>query len=306
MFQRLHITAGSIFVGGAHRCANRTALPIRSHLQSRCFSSKAFQAGSKPSITWWQGCIRRKAAGTGLALATGSGFIVHCMASDSQLVTEKATGVTFPQVTQFWHGEKYRCMGAGVRSKKVAFVGVKVYAVAMYVEAEAAGRELGVRHRGGFFQDNSNDDYVLALTDGAFNKLLQIQLVRKVEGEQFFGAIEEALTPRLSVTGEMSTLNKFKQFFHGKSLEKGTNVLLLWKTEGSLEVLVKSDPVSQDYSQAQPDLKIDSPGLCRALFEVYTGSNSVVPDAKVTWAEGAKLLLDSDEVRRSSRKSGGG
>lgn len=33
----------------------------------------------------------------------------------------------------------------------------------------------------------SNDDYVLALTDGAFNKLLQIQLVRKVEGEQFFG-----------------------------------------------------------------------------------------------------------------------
>lgn len=58
--------------------------------------------------------------------------------------------------------------------------------------------------------------------------------------------------------------------------------------------------------QAQPDLTIDSPGLCRALFEVYTGSNSVVPDAKVTWAEGAKLLLDSDEVRRSSRKSGGG
>lgn len=24
----------------------------------------------------------------------------------------------------------------------------------MYVEAEAAGKELGVRHRGGFFQDN--------------------------------------------------------------------------------------------------------------------------------------------------------
>ena len=33
----------------------------------------------------------------------------------------------------------------------------------------------------------SNDDYVTALTDGAFNKLLQIQLVRKIEGEQFFG-----------------------------------------------------------------------------------------------------------------------
>ena len=56
----------------------------------------------------------------------------------------------------------------------------------------------------------------------------------------------------------------------------------------------------------KPDLTIESSGLCRALFEVYTGSNSVVPDAKVTWAEGAKLLLDSEEVRRSSRRSGGG
>lgn len=62
-------------------------------------------------------------------------------------------------------------------------------------------------------------------------------------------AIEEALTPRLGVTGEMATLNKFKEFFHGKSLEKGTNILLLWKTEGVLDVVAKSNPDSQDYSQ---------------------------------------------------------
>lgn len=68
-------------------------------------------------------------------------------------------------------------MGAGVRTKKVAFVGVKVwlyllgkvrvlgaclilvlllqvYAVALYVEAEPAANELGIRHRGGFFTDD--------------------------------------------------------------------------------------------------------------------------------------------------------
>lgn len=67
----------------------------------------------------------------------------------------------------------------------------------------------------------------------------------------------------------------------------------------------EADCIISMSAQAQPDLKIESPGLCRALFEVYTGSNSVVPDAKVTWAEGAKALLDSDEIRRSSRKSGG-
>lgn len=62
-------------------------------------------------------------------------------------------------------------------------------------------------------------------------------------------AIEEALTPRLGVTGEMATLTKFKEFFHGKSLEKGTNILLLWKTEGVLDVVAKSHTDSQDYSQ---------------------------------------------------------
>lgn len=47
-------------------------------------------------------------------------------APHEQLLHVQATGVAFPQVTQFWQGEKYRCMGAGVRTKKVAFVGVKV------------------------------------------------------------------------------------------------------------------------------------------------------------------------------------
>lgn len=57
------------------------------------------------------------------------------------------------------------------------------------------------------------------------------------------------MTPRLSVTGEMATLTKFKQFFDGKSLDKGTNILLLWKTEGVLDVVAKTRPNSQDYSQ---------------------------------------------------------
>ena len=60
------------------------------------------------------------------------------------------------------------------------------------------------------------------------------------------------------------------------------------------------------FLQVQADLTIDSPGLCRALFEVYTGSNTVVPEAKKAWAEGARQLLDSEEVRRSTRRAGGG
>ena len=37
----------------------------------------------------------------------------------------QSTGVEFPEVTIAWQGEKFRCLGAGNRKKKIAFVGVK-------------------------------------------------------------------------------------------------------------------------------------------------------------------------------------
>ena len=43
-------------------------------------------------------------------------------------VTESQSGAVFPLVRTFWSGEAQRNLGAGVRKKKVAFVGVKVSA----------------------------------------------------------------------------------------------------------------------------------------------------------------------------------
>lgn len=48
----------------------------------------------------------------------------------------------------------------------------QVYAVALYVEGELAAKELGIRDRGGFFEND--DDFCSALTDGAFNKTLVV------------------------------------------------------------------------------------------------------------------------------------
>lgn len=56
--------------------------------------------------------------------------------------------------------------------------------------------------------------------------------------------------------------------------------------------------------QAKPELRIESPMLCRALFETFLGSESVVPDARAAWAAGARSLLASEQVRRDTRKSG--
>ena len=56
----------------------------------------------------------------------------------------------------------------------------------LYIEADRAAKELGIRSRGGFFSDASTDDYAIALSDGAFAKVIQVQLVRKVDGPQFY------------------------------------------------------------------------------------------------------------------------
>jgi Chalcone isomerase-like len=225
------------------------------------------------------------------------------MTSASLTIKDPGSGVEFPLVQKFWTGDEYRAVGAGCRVKSIAILKVKVYAVALYVEAEKAARELGIRDRGGFFE--RDDDYCSALSEGGFMKALQIQLIRDVEGATFAEALDEALRPRLSLGGELGVLKSFKEFFESKKLTKGTTITLLSKNDNALEIVLRSRP-GEDYSSATPDVSIPSAGLCRALFEVYLGSNSVVPDAKREWAKGAKELLDSDRVRRDTRKGGSG
>lgn len=200
-------------------------------------------------------------------------------------------------------GEDSRAMGAAVRTKKIAFLGVKVYAVALYVEAEKAAHEMGVRNRGGFFENDG--DFCSALVDGGFIKSLQIELVRDVEGATFVEAFNEALRPRMSLTGELSTLESFKTFFEDKKLTKGTNIVLMYRTDATLDVAVRAQRPA-DWTNMVADLSIASPSLCRALFEVFLGENSVVPDARKEWANGARALLESDNVRRDTRKGGTG
>jgi hypothetical protein len=55
-----------------------------------------------------------------------------------------------------------------------------------------------------------------------------------------------------------------------------------------------------------PQLRIKSAGLARALFELYLGDGSVVPEGRGAWAAGARELLDSDSVNRATRKAGSG
>lgn len=118
-----------------------------------------------------------------------------------------------------WTGGDLRCMGAAARKKKIAIIGVKVYAVALYVEAQLAAKELGVRDRGGFFE--TDDDYCSALTDGAFVKALEIELVRNVDGQQLVEALEESLRPRMALSGGYGFPSEASRIFHGEKVDQG-------------------------------------------------------------------------------------
>lgn len=218
-------------------------------------------------------------------------------------VTEPQTSVEFPLVERLWTGGDLRCMGAAARKKKIAIIGVKVYAVALYVEAQLAAKELGVRDRGGFFE--TDDDYCSALTDGAFVKALEIELVRNVDGQQLVEALEESLRPRMALSGDMGSLQKLQEFFMAKKLTKGSVVVMVYRVDGSLDVVVQ-DKRGAGFETKVPDMCIDSAGLSRALFEAYLGSQSIVPDGRVAWAEGARKLIESDKIRRQTRPGGSG
>ncbi|KFM22426.1 hypothetical protein F751_0173 [Auxenochlorella protothecoides] len=176
-------------------------------------------------------------------------------------------------------GEEMRCIGAGARTKKVAFLGIKVYAVAVYAEAEKAARELGIRARQG------------SMREGA----VEIHLVRNVEGTQFVEALAEALTPRMRLSGG-----------GGQQLSKGSVITLLYRTDATLDIALSSPERPADLAAARASLCIKSASLCRALFETFLGESSVVPEARAVWAAGARQLLASDEVRRDTRRGGSG
>lgn len=59
-------------------------------------------------------------------------------------------------------------------------------------------------------------------------------------------------------------------------------------------------------SQVLPEFRSQSVALCRGLFEVFLGSESVVPDAKSQWAQGARNLLESERVQKDTRPGGFG
>lgn len=221
--------------------------------------------------------------------------------ASSLIVKDNTSGAEFPLGQTFWFGEQMRCLGAGTRVKKVLLFNAKVYSVALYVEGTKAAKELGIRDRGGFFENE--DDYCQAILDGAQNKALVIRLLRDVDGPTFAEALEESLAPRMQLIGDMGSLAAFKTFFDDKSLTNETEIVIFWSMAGDIQVAISPSP-QETYTSIKPPLTINSGAMARALFELYLGSSAVVPEARKAWVQGVKNLLDYENVKRSTRKDG--
>ena len=72
--------------------------------------------------------------------------------------------------------------------------------------------------------------------------------------------------------GEASALEKFKAQFDNVDFRKGTEIVFV--QEGQ-KLVTKIDGAQKGV--------INSPSLCRSLFDIYLGQDPVAPDAKLTF-----------------------
>jgi hypothetical protein len=141
---------------------------------------------------------------------------------------------------------------------------------------------------------------------------LQLTILRSGVGEQIADAIEEAIAPRMRLMQQTAVLDEFIGFFkqRAEDIDKAANVMIFFTQTGTVNIAVKSAAACEQTGPAVnwlggvPEKSIESPALSRALLEVWLGENSVVPNAKPVFAAGAKALLESENIRRQTRKGG--
>lgn len=155
-------------------------------------------------------------------------------------------------------------MAIGFREEKIAIISVKVYAAGLYVDAIITSYLVSWSGKleSHIEQDNP---FFNAIFEALVEKSLQIVLVRDIDGETFWGALDEALSSRLKTTGaaEQKALEIFRETFQGRSLKRGTIIYLNWLKPSILLVSISSDGYP-----SVADVTIDPSAVAFALFDV--------------------------------------
>lgn len=192
--------------------------------------------------------------------------------------TEKSTKAEFP--LYLVDGKrKLQLTGAGVRKKFI----VKVYAVALYVDAKEAARQL-VKWRNTPAKKLRKDKaFWSALSQNDFSKTVFIKMTYDVDAEKMRDAWADAFEGRLAEDSP-----EYIQFmsYWTTELTKGTELRLDWRPEGVMTTTI----AGKTYD------KIESLELCQALFDIWLGSDPISKSAKMAMGERIPDLLGKAKV----------
>lgn len=205
-------------------------------------------------------------------------------------ITESATGAKFPgTITPPGFRTSVQFLAAGVREKKIAFIGVKVYAVAVYVPRGEAAEAL-VEFKGTPGGKLAKDEkFFKSFQEASLEKCLTMCFVRDITGEQFSNGLRENIEPRLKSRGVGNEcLNAFLDAFSGIQLHSGTRIFLSLSPPSSTRVTIVNKtevPENLEIPEGTKSSLVESSDLLSTLNEVYFGKDCPSGSLKKAVAE---------------------
>lgn len=162
-------------------------------------------------------------------------------------------------------GTRWMLTGAGVRTKTVLAVTVKVYAVGSYVR------------RGPGFQSPQ------ALAEADVPKQLVLVMERDVDGKSISQAFEDGVAANHPKDAFPRELAAFQEHFAGRSVAQGDRVRIEHLPGRGVEIRLPG----------RNPLIIENVAYSRALWEIYFGGNCISEDLK------AKLFSRKVDARET-------
>ncbi|XP_057451020.1 fatty-acid-binding protein 3, chloroplastic [Lotus japonicus] len=219
-------------------------------------------------------------------------FVAQALSSSSvsnaEYVEEPATNVKFQTSLSFLGcSDSLTLYGTGYREKVFAIIGVKVYAAGLYLNKSITS-ELNAWNGQSKAAVQADSSLFKTIFQSSLEKLLQIILVRDVDGKTFWDALSDAISPRIAepTSADETALTTFRNVFLDRPLKKGTFIFLTWLNPSRLLVSVSSDGLPSNV-----DATIESANVTCALFDVFLGDSPVSPSLKASVAEGLSKAL---------------
>ncbi|CAJ2659460.1 unnamed protein product [Trifolium pratense] len=209
-------------------------------------------------------------------------------AVNAEYIEEPATNVKFQTSLSFpGCSDSLALSGTGYREKVFAIIGVKVYAAGLYLNQSIIS-ELNAWKGQSKDAIQGNSSLFKTIFQSPLEKLLQIILVRDVDGKTFWDALSDAISPRIAkpTNADETALTTFRSVFQDRPLKKGTFIFLTWLNPTKLLVSVSSTGVPSNI-----DATIESANVSYALFDVFLGDSPVSPSLKASVAESLSKVL---------------